>query len=524
VTFARNLPLSVAWLIAAVALGLASAHLPLREAALAGATVVVVGLTVWRPAIGLGLAAGLGVLRAWLGMRGYASVIFDPGQVLLALTLAAWAGRRLLLRDPHSIPLPDLAWPLGVWTLVTAVSLLGAPSYEDGVNEVIKWGQMIVIAVIAVDESRRGDWPWLLASVLVAGALQGAIGILQHVGLADRFTFLGAVPESFALPGDRFRAYGSFEQPNPYGGYLGLLWPVAAALTATALLGLFESTRPGQRGDGEARRWPRLPPRLPVSALTLGNNLSLFALTLAAGLTTLLCLGGLYGSFSRGAWVGAVAAAAAMIVFWPRRLALGLGTGLLATGLAATIWAAGLLPASVAARLANVTNFFGVADVRGANINDENFAVIERLAHWQAAQAMIDAHPWLGVGIGNYAEAYDRYRLLNWPNALGHAHNIYLNVWAETGLVGIVTYFALWVSVLWVNIDALRRARGVERGLALGVLGSVVHLSVHHVFDNLYVNNIPFTIAILLGALNHVRLRSTPGSQAPAVSGAPTTD
>ncbi len=522
-TLARNLPHSVAWLIAALALGLASTLLPLREAALAGAAVVIVGLTLWRPAIGLGLAAGLGVLRAWLGARGYASVLFDPGQGLLALTLVAWAGHRLLRRDLQSIPLPGLVWPLGAWTLVTAVSLLGAASYEDGINEVIKWAQMTVIVVITVDESRRGGWPWLLVGLLAAGALQGAIGILQHLGLADRFTFLGAVPESFALPGDRFRAYGSFEQPNPYAGYLGLIWPLAAALSVPALRQVFLPDGSSQRQDTKTQR-ETAGLRRGVLALNKPDTLRYLAVTLAAGLTALLCLGGLYGSFSRGGWIGAAAAAAAVIVFWPRRLAFGLGTGLLAASLAGALWVAGLLPASIAARLADATDFFGVADVRGVNINDENFAVIERLAHWQAAQAMIDAHPWLGVGIGNYAEAYERYRLFNWPNPLGHAHNIYLNVWAETGLVGIVTYFALWVSVLWVNIDVLRRARGIERGLALGVLGSVAHLSVHHVFDNLYVNNIPFTIAILLGALSYVRLRSTPGSQAPAVSGAPTTD
>jgi O-antigen ligase len=493
-----------AWLLAALTVGLASVLLPMREVGLTMGAVAAVGLTLWRPAIGLGLAAGLGVLRAWLGARGYASVVFDPGQVLLALTLAAWAARTLLARDRRAIALPGLVWPLTAWTAVTALSLLGAASYEDGVNEVIKWGQVTVIVIVAVDESRCGGWPWLVAGVLLAGALQGGVGLIQHLGLADRFAVLGLVPESFALPGDRFRAYGSFEQPNPYAGYLGLVWPVAAAIAGTAAWELTET-----RG---------------ALALKDAHTSKRLAIALAAGLVTVLCLGGLYGSFSRGAWIGAAAAAAALALFWPRRLALGLGAGVLATGLAAMIWTAGLLPASIAARLADVTDFSGVTDVRGVNINDSNFAVIERLAHWQAAQAMIDAHPWLGVGIGNYAEAYDRFRLFNWPNALGHAHNIYLNVWAETGLVGIVTYFALWVSVLWVTIHSLGRARGIERGLALGVLGSIVHLSVHHVFDNLYVNNIPITIAILLGALSYVRLRSTPGSQTPALSGSPAAD
>ncbi len=29
---------------------------------------------------------------------------------------------------------------------------------------------------------------------------------------------------------NNFRAYGTFEQPNPFGGYMGLVWPLAASI------------------------------------------------------------------------------------------------------------------------------------------------------------------------------------------------------------------------------------------------------------------------------------------------------
>ena len=149
--------------------------------------------------------------------------------------------------------------------------------------------------------------------------------------------------------------------------------------------------------------------------------------------------------------------------------------------------------------------------MRGVSISNDNFAVVERLAHWQAALAMIQDRPWLGVGLGNYAAAYERYRLVNWPNALGHAHNIYLNVWAETGLFGLVTYFALWGSVVWFTIRGLRWSAGLERGVLLGLLGAWTHLSLHQLFDNLYVNNMHLLLAALLGllALVYGKQRST---------------
>jgi O-antigen ligase len=149
-------------------------------------------------------------------------------------------------------------------------------------------------------------------------------------------------------------------------------------------------------------------------------------------------IGGLIVSFSRGAWLGAAAAGVALMAALPRRwgwgLALVAGGGALVVGLLQ----AGLMPASIANRLADVADFANVTDVRGVNINDDNFAIVERLAHWQAAEGMARDNPWLGVGLGNYGAAYPRYALLNWPNALGHAHMVYLNVLAETGVVNIV--------------------------------------------------------------------------------------
>jgi O-antigen ligase len=167
----------------------------------------------------------------------------------------------------------------------------------------------------------------------------------------------------------------------------------------------------------------------------------------------------------------------------------------------------GLLPASLTARLADAADFTTVADVRGVNINDANFAIVERLAHWQAAAEMARAAPWLGVGLGNYSAAYPTFRLLNWPNALGHAHMIYLNVLAETGVIGLITYVILWGYIIGLTMRVTSRADGASRGLALGLLGTWAHLSAHHIVDNLYVNNIHLLLAALFALLVHISHR-----------------
>jgi O-antigen ligase len=173
-----------------------------------------------------------------------------------------------------------------------------------------------------------------------------------------------------------------------------------------------------------------------------------------------------------------------------------------------------LIPPSIGQRFSDFLPYLGVPDVRGVEITDANFAVLERMAHWQSAVEMWADHPWLGVGIGNYATAYPRYALPLWPLPLGHAHNYYLNMGAEAGMLGLLSYLLLWGSALALSWQATRRATGWCWGVALGVLGVLVHLSVHNFFDNLYVHSMYLQVAILLG------IRTTSGQKD---SGTPST-
>jgi O-antigen ligase len=139
--------------------------------------------------------------------------------------------------------------------------------------------------------------------------------------------------------------------------------------------------------------------------------------------------------------------------------------------------------------------------VRGVGINDANYSVLERLAHWQAALEMFRTRFWTGVGIGGYEPAYADFALINWPIALGHAHNYYLTLAAETGIIGLIAYLVLWALVFRWTWWASRRAHGLLRGVTIGLLGAWTHLSVHHLLDSLYVNNVHLHIAALLGIL-----------------------
>ncbi|MBI5567632.1 MAG: O-antigen ligase family protein [Chloroflexi bacterium] len=219
------------------------------------------------------------------------------------------------------------------------------------------------------------------------------------------------------------------------------------------------------------------------------------------GLTAVLLALALYLSFSRGAWLGAAAAVGAMIVFAPRRLWIGLALAGVTVIALIALSSAGLLPATISDRLADATDLLNIRDVRGVPINDANYALIERQAHWQAALNMLSDRPWTGVGFSNYQPLYEQYRLLNWPMPLGHAHNIYLNMAAETGLPGLAAYLLLWSVVFVITFRTIRRTTGVERVLAIGLMGTWVHMATHMLVDNLYVNNTHLIVGVLFGLL-----------------------
>jgi O-antigen ligase len=456
--------------IAALAVGLLIVRLPLEYSLALIAGAVLVGVSVWEPALGMGLAIIFGPGKALLAVT-HPEWPSDPGQIFFALAVAGWlarglAGRRVL------VPRIGLLVPLGLYILVGFLSLIPAVSLEEGLKELLKWIEVALGVVVLVSEAERGRAKWLIAAILIAGLVQAAIGLWQ-------FQFRGSGPEPFRILGDHYRAYGTFEQPNPFGGFLGLIWPIPAGL---ALEGF---KRAGSRRSVRSLLAP---------ALWL----------LASG----FLLAALYVSFSRGAWLGAAAAVLVMAVFLPRRLSAGILLVGAALALGWGLARAGLLPASLTARLADAADFTAVAEVRGVNINDANFAIVERLAHWQAAAAMAQAAPWLGVGLGNYSAAYPAFRLLNWPNALGHAHMIYLNILAETGLLGLITYVILWGYIIGLTMRVTSRADGASRGLALGLLGAWAHLSAHHIVDNLYVNNIHLLLAALFALLVHISHQS----------------
>ncbi len=458
------------------AFGLHRADL-LGPAALIVATAAAITFLPLVPATALVVAAGGGVLllrRPVLGLYALALAIpagpllrlpLGPGavgitDVLIAATTVAWFLRRMSrLAHPQPAPLLGLLLPFG---FVLLLSTLAASSLTEALPELIKWAEVMVVYVLAAQlVGPRHRLPLAIA-LIVAAVGESLVGLWQF--------FFRIGPEAYRL-GPFLRSYGTFGQPNPFAGYLGLALPLALAL----VLGLL----------GDSRRQ---------------HTMSRAALWAAAtGLLVAACLigAGIVTSWSRGAWLGLLASTLVVLLLSSlrSRILIGLGAVLLPVVYP-------FLPPALTVRFQDILTYFGTWNARGVPVTDANFAVLERVAHWQAAWAMLADHLWLGIGIGNWNVIYPEYAISPWFDPLGHAHNVLFHVAAEAGLIGALGYLWFWLGSVVMAFLAVRRQQGWNRALASGVCGLLVHLSVHNQFDNLFVQGIQLVVALALALLS----------------------
>lgn len=400
--------------------------------------------------------------------------------VLVAVVLVLWLVGMVMRDRAIRIRWAPLSAPFAFFLGAALFSVVNALSLEHAIVELVKWLEIFVIYICTANTLGAAGRARVLAVLLLAGLSQAVLGIYQ-------FLFRMG-PEGFALFGRFMRAAGTFEQPNPYAGYLGLLIPIALGVLVGALnINNARSPAGTKNGASGTSRW------------TITFLITRFGLVALSAIALVAMLAGVLMSWSRGAWLGVAAGLITVVVLQSRRaLVLCLIAAFILT-FAILLSSINIIPTEIAERFSGIGDYFGVFDVRGVKVDDTNFAIVERMAHWQAAWEMWLAHLLFGVGFGNYEVAYPAYALPRWSDPLGHAHNYYLNAAAEVGSIGLFAYLVLWAAAVWQGWQALRSSAGIEHSIAAGLLGMLVVLSIHNGFDNLFVHGIGVQIGIGLG-------------------------
>ena len=98
------------------------------------------------------------------------------------------------------------------------------------------------------------------------------------------------------------------------------------------------------------------------------------------------------------------------------------------------------------------------------------FSLSKRAAYWAQTLKLIKQHPLTGIGVGNFSLEETK-----------SAHNSYLQIWAETGLLGIISWLGI-VFIFFRKAIKLRNSKVVSYS-NLGVISAGSCFLVHNIID-----------------------------------------
>lgn len=163
---------------------------------------------------------------------------------------------------------------------------------------------------------------------------------------------------------------------------------------------------------------------------------------------------GLLLSLSRGGWIGLAAALGVYVLFWGSRNIKRLAWVGVVIGIVLVIAIPNL-------RYRLILPFYGEK------------SAVARLSLWQTAGNMIADNPILGKGTQGFSRNWDMYNKDANLEHYNFPHNIFLNFWVDTGLLGMISFAIL---LLYLILRAFKKdATTAHKQMALFALALLIH-------------------------------------------------
>ncbi len=347
---------------------------------------------------------------------------------MLSLLVILWALLTIAKQERPRVRMP-LAVPIALFLAVAATGLLLSPALEETAGELLRIGSFFLLYIVAkrtfVTPQQFNRFAIILACSLIVPVVVGLVQFVTHTGL----TFGDIVN----------RVYGTFGNPNSFAYYL--------VLSIVFFLCLLLSR-------------PELEHRIPVK---IGLGLLTILLVLTA---------------TRGAWLALLVSLFVIGIVKFRKATLVAGACLIALML--------FLPTANRLSLAyfnvNLERLPGIQRLFEQPSEDGSLAF--RLKLWKEMRRKFDERPLLGFGLGTFSLLREQQIKEFFQGT--EAHNDYLRLAVETGIVGLAAYGILLVALFRALLAHYRRLAGSRHQLlVLGVIAYAIALLVGSFFDNL---------------------------------------
>jgi len=401
-------------------------------------------------------------------------------------------GSAHMYQEPESAALAA-AEEKGPTVAVVPAPLAGEESRPVSVNPRETWSRIRLVAVFGALFLLTSWWSqrdrviFLLTAVTIVGFLVALFGLVQSLTWNGKIYWVRKVP-----PGSSF---GPFVNHNHFAGYVEMIIPVTISLA----LYLMEVRRARHRGGGLVTRGAGNGPSRAV------DDRGRWGKGVLASFAAVILLVSLVFSLSRGGILSALVSGCVLfIIVWPR-----IGSRLVAWSISMTLPILALVlilwigPGNVTRQLATFTTLEGEASFR------------LRAMVWQRMIQEMPRYLWAGSGLGTFEEGFAPFVPPGTQKRWDKAHNDYLQILWETGIVGGALFLAgivVFVRRYW--WPAFRSRVHPFDILRMGIAVSLLSIALHSLVDfNLQIGANGFLCALLAGLL--VALDRTVGREGP---------
>ncbi len=405
-----------------------------------------------------------------------------------------------------------------IFVIITASTLLYGAVHQ-GVLALIYFLITLTILVCAADSLRAGNLSFSgepLQLILYAAAIYGIIQIMP-LGTASGASPLAGIPATisfdpfatqvnalhfFALglfftlalslidSASRLRKLAAFI--TIFGALFAFFAIIQSLLSPTKIYGLLE--RPIPFGSFVSRNnfagWMEMAVAVPLGMLFTGSvspDKRMIYITAAVLMGVSIVLSG-----SRGGLIALILMIAFLVFVNYVQSDRGSGFLKIVFGLA-------IIVAIVAG-----TAFVGGENTLTRISEGEAVAegVVTRPQIWRTTIEMIEDNFLFGVGLGGYGVAYTRYDKASGFERVEQAHNDYLQVVSDAGVVGLVLGLAFLILVIRTGRKAISTDNLERRGFAIGALAGIFATLIHSIFDfNLHTTAVALLFLTLLAIL-----------------------
>lgn len=367
-------------------------------------------------------------------------------------TRPSWLPRKTVLDIP-------IALYLAAVLLSVIFSLYPASSLEAFLTKVM---QSVLLYFVITDTFRTSMEMRVVFKIFVIAVVVTCLnGLIQYLFGMDLLR---------EKPLENNRVQSSFRHANDLGAYLALSVPILFTYWLSCYNGW--RTRRGKEGSGEARR-----------KMVIAGSITVLAMLLL-GLT-----------FSRSSWLGFLIAFGFWVVAARKNLAV---TLIVVAGFMMVFF-----PMLIQVRNASFISDGVQGDQRKIQrklegdkvtrwtrikeqltISKRRFSAAGRTNFWNAATEVIKAKPVFGIGLNAYSKYFREHQL----KYGGYPHNCYLQMAAETGLLGLGAFLFLAGSFFWRILQSVPQVDTAEALIFLGGAAGTLAFLVQSFFDTTLYN------------------------------------